>query len=407
MAIACDPKALLKAARCLPCLTPRQQRLAQASLFCRVAVVGIKGGGGGPSIIFPTPNLTVVSNLSGTVLTATWDIPPGGATGTEIWIAPDGVNYVLDTTVAAAFNTHFYGAIAVGSFQWYKVRYTNGAGGFSNFSTPVQWSGQAMDWAARVLAHAGTLQSTAILTATNVMWCTLFNAGLSSHILALNPIAHNGNQGVGGLSAALTPLIKGAGSDPWGNHNGNDTTITANGFACAGAIGALPGWVPTTYASNTNAGLHVYDINGGADGGNYVSGGYDGADGLTGLRVDNAGTLQSYMFSLANGLGVAAPAAGGFFSANRVAANDHRDFWGNSGNAFAQVGATNAAAAGPLSTINLGFGGLCQNNVGNISLFTGHTLSFWCVSDGFSLANATILFNAVQAMRVSYGGGFV
>lgn len=367
---------------------------------------GLAGGGGGT--IYPTPTgFQVSSNIKGTLLSAGWFLPaPAHVTGAEVWTSTDGVTYSLFSTVAPPTANQNFAALAVGTFQWTKIRWTDGAGGFSPFTAPIQYSGQAMDWAARVTTNTTNGPGALETSGANAMWCTLHNAGIDSLMQVVNVCAYGGGGNPSPIGVLLTPFLKGAGTDPWTSHNSTSVNATINGYADASTGWLYTGFLGTNFPSDSDSGVTVYDIQGTSEAAAYVAGAYNSGDGLSALQTNNAGNSTASLHSLANRLSVTAPNAGGMFSMNRVAANDLRLFWGNSTNPYAQVGATSAAAAGTRPAIEMYFGALGLGNPAG-TLFTAHTLSFCAFHHGLTLAQATTLFNAVQAMRTTMGGGFV
>lgn len=369
------------------------------SVVSTICALGGSGGGGGGFLFTIPTGFTVNSNIHGTILLSNWFLPaPAGVTGAEVWTSTNGVNYTLFSTVAPPTNNQNFAALAVGQFQWTKIRWTNGAGGFSDFTPAQEFSGQAMDWAARCFANAGTLGNISQIKAVNDMWCSLVNAGVSSQILVLNPLA-----GIADLNSSQTPLIRGAGADPWTQANFNNAASTVNGVVGNNSGHLDPVFTPNNFASAANAGVSVYDITA-SNTNTYEVGSFDGGTSQATLRCGNGGNVVGCMFASGNQFTAANPGAG-FFSMNRVSATDFRLFWGNSTNPLAQIGATLAGANGATNAFSIYTHGL--NSSGSPTLLSAHTLSFIAFHNGLTLAQATVLFNAAQAMRVALGGGFV
>lgn len=116
--VVCDPKTLLSASKCLPCLTPAQRRASQVATLCKVAGVGLS--------ILPAPNASNFSlSFNGAfVLANAGTTAPLGVTSAQLWTSPDGVNYTLNQTIIppTANNTAVppptTGNVIFGKFRW-------------------------------------------------------------------------------------------------------------------------------------------------------------------------------------------------------------------------------------------------------------------------------------------------
>lgn len=110
------------------------------------------------------------------------------------------------------------------------------------------------------------------------------------------------------------------------------------------------------------------------------------------------GTSQS-------GGGVASSKGAGFYSENRVDASNHFCYYAKSSTAFgvgfSRTGVTNVNTPPQVAFL---FAGYNTNGAKNAS---GSRYSFFAIHDALTSAQAQTLYNAVQAMRTSFGGGFV
>jgi hypothetical protein len=350
----------------------------------------------------PVPgDFTWVADSTFTHVVATWDAPPSNVTKTELWTSTDNITFTLNQTIAAPGTTASVPLPAVGSTIYAKVRwYVVVAGAFSGVLQYLN-----TDWVTRVNNNGGAAPSNAIKKAVNDFYNRLGNVGILSNMSAINPMGFGGG-GAGSLITMSTPLIKGTGSDPWGNHNLVNGSTGVNGLSPATAGWLQTGFIPSAaFASINNSGQSIYIFNAANDGINFIEGCWDGANSQMTLQPQNtAGNTVYALFSSPNKVTVATPGSG-FYSINRVSATDLRLFFGNGTTPTAQVGSVSALGAGALTGFELYIGAL--NDAGAGTLSSGQTVSFWCAHTGLSITQADLLKQAVQAMRVAMGGGFV
>jgi hypothetical protein len=229
------------------------------------------------------------------------------------------------------------------------------------------------------------------------------------------------NGGVDNLSLAMTPLILGPAGAPI---NGNrmwqglgftqaDATINGTIGNVGGQYRAFTSMIPANILNDTSAGITIYSSN---------------MTNTAAIDVGTFGTVGSacFQFSLdfndnktrydcwenadLNGETQApAPGVGGFYSASRIAASDTRIYFGNSTNAFAQIGATNVnPLGGNAASCNQAMLAWCtKSNAGTPFDFTDRRLSFIAVHKGLTAGQTQSFFNRVQTLRTCLGGGFV
>ncbi len=204
-----------------------------------------------------------------------------------------------------------------------------------------------------------------------------------------------------------TPLVIGAGTDPWAGNNANNANATINGFVAGAAASQITGLAMNALALNNTA-FWLYDFTGGAEGNNaWLFGAFNGADSIAGLSAPVGGgtNLVVQAWSNANLSTIVTARPAGLYVLERNAATDLRVWFFNSTNPIAQFGATNANAEGAQSAVTIDVGGL--NNNGVHALPTGHTISFWAATTAMSQANKATFASLIQALRVAIGGGFV
>lgn len=255
----------------------------------------------------------------------------------------------------------------------------------------------ADNWALRVVANGGAAPSLATKQAIATFWCGLITDGLDTQMVQINCFVPDS------LIACITQQLNlFAGSDPWTNHNFVAGDLTVNGLT-GNAVNKFldTGWIIPGGLGNTN-GICVYNYNVTATGFEY--GGYNGTLGLLGAAKHTDNNAYSYNGNTGtNAITVASP-GNGFYSAQRVNANDHRLYFATSLSPHAQIGATDVAANG-------GYAGVSQHifevNLSGASQFTcSNTISFVAYTTGLSAADSAKLFARVQTLRTSLGGGF-
>jgi len=276
-------------------------------------------------------------------------------------------------------------------------------------------------WVARAQAGGGH-PSQHNINAVNTFWRTIKAAGFSSKFIHLNPIA--GDDWV----TARTPLIVGLGGfNQWVDVNGGlqgnqidlaqglngDTTYSSQQAFDTGVIPGLTG------ITNGNCGVSVYVSVAEPDGTNHTHGGCDNF-------LDGGGQQFKFIYdyilcgfdnTLTNGAAEAVDYSpwAGFASSNAT---------GASGWFIAAYGTFNGGSVEPYGILpqNNGFGqgppyggGACPvtrsfwwlDSNGQFSEPSGETLSFAAFHLGLTFAQSVILFNAVQTMRQTMGGGYV
>lgn len=410
MAISCDPSALVKAAKCFECIPRGSRRWVKNYLLCLLANSGQMTG--------PTATGLIANTQTSTLIRLKWDTLPAGVTATNVYTSTDGVNFALVSTVNAPITvTNITDNAVVGQIQYIKIQWCVGSG-CGAFSNVARIPGSVADWAARVITNGGAAPSSSTLTFLDTFWLSLNDNGLVSQMIAVMPIVPDN------LIAALTPLIKTAGNDPWTNSGGNFVggDLTINGLTGNAGNKVLgTGIIATAVFQNsansavagTTCGLSVYAFTVGT-----VASGFDvgaasnspsGEMSISSLFTPTSAN-QTAFDAFNNSTGhLAFNNAGwkGFSSGNRTSGTAIALYIASSTQAFTQVASNNNSVIGnAMPTVQFaGMGYNSQTNVltGN----TDRTISFIAIHTGLTSAQAQNLFNAVQALRVAMGGGFV
>lgn len=266
----------------------------------------------------------------------------------------------------------------------------------------------ALDWSARVVQNGGPAPSAATATAISTFLTSI--STIRSKIKHLNVIAPDS------IIAMRTPLIFDYGFPMWVPHTvaaGFAETIGTGGWRGStdgtnGIIydtGVLCSLIPTFNVGNGGISAVCPDnppvvnnaVLSGCSNGN-TSGGIGFAINFTGGLIKAGIWTSSSLISIAT-------VGGAFYSLNRNAANDLNWSWGNSSTPYAKtttLATVNSTA--PEATLTITAGGV--NTIFGYAL-APQSLSFMAVHDALTVAEGTILFNAVKALRTSFGGGFV
>jgi hypothetical protein len=366
-----------------------------------------------PTIPAPPNNLNFSLDAAGNNDIYTWDAPTFGTiVSTEVWVSTDGTTYTLDATLPAATVTYTKTAPAVAAKLYVKLRWRGTFNtGASGFNRALLVYGVIPDWQRRVLVNGGGAPATTTIRALNTFYGVIDVPGtLIPKVKAYLMIVPDG------IIAASTPLFKTAGNDPWVFNGGINFDLTVNGLRnTAGSQFWNTGIAPSAvFASDVNGGIGCYiSVTHPADG---------GADVDMGSNVSAVQACQLYTnFNSAFSAGdiYATGAAGmssltigtGFWSINAINLNSGAMYYGSSATGFTTAGVVGgpgepATITGTRPNINIYAMALNQGGV-TVGASTIRRYSAFWINDGFTLAEAQVLYNATQACRVALGGGFV
>jgi hypothetical protein len=273
----------------------------------------------------------------------------------------------------------------------------------------ISISALVINWANRVVINGGAVPSLATQMAMSTFTNTMDAAGLTSMMKTLNVFAPDS------LAACLTPLIIGAANDPWNNVGPSFVSgdLDVNGLLGDGSSKIInTGFAPSAgFATSLSAGLSVYESTTTnaivcAIGGHQSS----STVGLA-LFTNSFGTGQVLFDCWNNSTGRLVvnpgPTVAGFTSGNRVSATDSRAYFANSSNAFAQIGSTSATSGNAFSDCTQATGVFCSQEFPTNQFVSARRMSFAAIHDGLTSGQAQSLYNAVQTLRQTLGGGFV
>ena len=344
-------------------------------------------------------------------LPASVPLPLGGTTTITVTITTGGVSpftYQWKKAGVALTNVAPYSGVTTATLTFtnptssqydnYTVTVTD-ALGRSVTSTTAVVKGVGAEWSARVQANGGAAPSGGTISAIDTFAGSLASSGVWTKINTMNVFAPDS------LIACMTPLKVGGGFDPWTNHNFVLADLSVNGLVGNASNKTLNiGLNPATAFATLTAGLAWYAKAVTATG--FTMGCYDGTHDLISASKYSDNNAYSYNSgSSGASASVASPGAGFYFS-TRVSSTDHRLYFANSSNAFAQKALDSTSATGAyLSQPMFMF---CVNlSSGSVQLATSDSYSFGAVLLNATSTDGSNLFTAVQALRTSFGGGFV
>lgn len=265
-------------------------------------------------------------------------------------------------------------------------------------STTVTVIDRATDWSNRVVANGGSAPAAGTVTALRTFWNGCISDGFSAKILCFNPVAPDS------LTAAITPFIKGAGSDPWTNHNFVSGDLSVNGLTGNTSTKYLDsGFNLTSFASAQAAGIASYAYSLSGSGTQCELGAYNLQGIIFYLKL--AGSIHTFNGTIALNSIVTATPGNGYYCDSRISSTDHRIYFASSGSAHAQTGSTDSTSfTGTLPSITLT--GFAENHNGSIGSFCADTISMFAMHSGLASSESSNFFNRVQTLRTSFGGGF-
>ena len=278
----------------------------------------------------------------------------------------------------------------------------------SGFFGTTFGTGIANAWALQVVANGGPLPSQNSIKAAAAFVDTINNAGFWNLMLDINFFAPDS------FTAAMTPIKNTDGPALWQGQGGMGAgDLSLNGVTGSSGLGKFiitfadpnarfSGAAPTVfggfsvYISVNPASANQTEIS-------WIQNNWTLYPDFGGSAFYDAYNTAAGRISVGGTAGVT-----GFFSGNRLNLASSQLYRGSSGFPFAQVAST--GANNTTMPINAGkfIFVLANNNGGNLALQTSNrTVSFAGDHYGLTSAQAQVLFNAVQAIRIAFGGGFV
>lgn len=349
-----------------------------------------------PAIIAPTitvqPQSQTVEVGTATVLSVT---ATGTAPLTYQW-KKAGVDIGGETG-----STLTFASPALGDTGSYTVLVTNAAGSVLSDAAvlTVLSAGDylAYTWSNQVVTNGGAAPSSGSKSAVSTFWTSLISAGIHTKMISVVVMAPDN------LIAAITPITKTAGNTPWTNMGFLSGDLTVNGLISDGTKYLKSGVIPASdYAGDNSAGLTYYRP-------------VSTAEQKIGCGTANFILAMDYIslviFDCWNAVGGrligGMPAEAGFISGNRTNATSAAVYRASSIAAFSSVlSSTTQSSIGTRANAPLEIYAFSTNSGGVASDVVTTRHSFFAIHTGLSAAEAQAFYNAIQALRVAFGGGY-
>lgn len=404
-----DPSAIANAARCWAmCVGGSSAASIKTYLLTKTADIAT------PPCVTPTaPSQPVVFSSLDTILKIRWTQPANtGSLITSYTVSygtTQGGPYTNSVTLAGgATRQAILNGLSSGTTYYFTVT----ANSFTGCSSAASAEGSgattgtpAIDpavtaWQARVIANGGASPSQATLNAADTFWKGIKTDGLDSLIIALNFFAPDN------LIAAITPFIKGPGNDPWTNIGpfvAGD--ITTSGLLTDGGTKCLDtGVVPTTaFTSNNDFGISGYTGN--ITGlWSFQSGSFDNVN-IAEIDIQGVGSgilAGAWAAWNINVAGLISGSTFGFVSVSRI--TTMAAYQANSIIGFNTV-TSGVAGSQTRPTPTIAMAGRNTNGVFSPTV-RGAWYSFGAIHHGLTAAQTQALYNRVQTLRQTLGGGF-
>lgn len=387
---------------------------------------GTFGGTTVTAKVMVSPNIPTASGLAfvpvnSTQVKASW--PPGACTVvkadyTEVWTSLDNITFTLNTTVNCPNFSATFAGPTLGQTMYCKIRWCKNTGPTCGGFSPVSLvNGVVADWASRVVTNGGAFPSSSTLTALNNFVSTLVTNGLDtlmSYVLPFPPDS---------LIAATTPLYKtgfsSAVNDPATNHNFVAGDVSVNGlngngstkYLDTGCLCSTSVYYNAGSPSASTIGMSVYLFD--AQGSGFIcpmascntsSGTECGIELNWAVTPNQPVAYTCYSGTvLTGGVGGGSVGMTGLMSGNRTGLTAAAIYRGTD-SSFTTLGTTASNLSSPPAFATTVF---CRNSQGTKAFFYTGRISFAAIHGALTAAQAQTFFNAVQALRKAFGGGWV
>ncbi len=277
----------------------------------------------------------------------------------------------------------------------------------SGLTAPSSVDPRITDWAARVVRNGGATPSLSTQLALSTFVQSLTATGVMPKLVSM--VVHVADS----LIAATTPIIPGPGADPWTNNGFVSGDLTINGLIGNGSSKYLNTGVVAVNSimTSASAGLtaYCYDTPPVSSGYSLGSGGAANSSQFA-VYPNTAGQFNGYLWRFVNintndGVAVATPGAG-YYSLNRTSASRLDFYFARSNVAHSSLASATGAQTGSIEP-TYAVAAHAINAVGSVTAFSVTRLSFLALHIGLTAADSLNFYNAIQALRVSLGGGFV
>jgi hypothetical protein len=409
-----DPQSLITDASCLICEGASLADAMDMQLLSNL----VSGGGVTPCTIPGAVSAFHVVTADSTDITFGLAFPIPQPLGSIIrWGTTAGGPYPNSKSFAngATLKVGTADGLVAGTMYYFVAFSDNGGTCISTASAEVSQGlthPSALTWKNAVIAAGGGTPSVSITAAYSDFFYGLDADGFTYSGVSPDIIFYNAFYPTS-IIGALIPQIDASGV-AWTNRNFVIGDLTVNGLKGNGTNKSIgTGYLPGTYWGDASAGLsamvslaaaeNTYDM---GIAGNNVNSQF----GLQCNWSDTKSYFECWRFDAPNFITGSPPASPtvGFWCANRTTAAAGTMYFAKTASAIASIGTmagaqTGAAALGGVFTLEL----FAINSTGTIGSWSTKRLSMVCGHKGFTLAQATKLFNRSQTLRTALGGGSV
>jgi hypothetical protein len=413
--MALDPQSLITDASCLICEGASFADAMDMQLLSNL----VSGGGVTPCTIPGAVSAFHVVTADTTDITFALAFPiPQPTVGSIIqWGTTAGGPYTNSKSFATGATLKVGAADGlIAGTTYYFVAFSNSGGTCISTASAEVSQGlthpSALAWRSAVIAAGGGTPSVAIVGAYSDFFYGLDTDGFTYSGVSPDIIFYNAFYPTS-IIGALIPQIDASGV-AWTNRNFLLADLTVNGLKGNGTTKSIgTGYLAQTYWTDISAGLsamislaaaeNTYDM---GIGGNNLNAQF----GLQCNWSDTKSYFECWRFDAPNFITGSPPASPttGFWCANRTTAAAGAMYFAKTASAIASIGTmagaqSGAANMGGVFTLEL----FALNAQGVIGSWSTKRLSMVAGHKGFTLAQATKLFNRSQTLRTALGGGSV
>jgi hypothetical protein len=258
----------------------------------------------------------------------------------------------------------------------------------------------AIDWSNRVVINGGAMPSNTTISALSTFCYGIDSDGLTSAMVSLCFFPPDS------VIAAITPVYKVAGNDPWTNTGFVIGDLSVNGLLGNGSSKYLNTGVNpnSAYGSDNSAALFIglTACTGYATLGCSTTNGFSSAWVIEGT---NSGTSYTMIGTLAQDITTTSILFPAFLCSSRTSSTVFNYYRGTTAAGWVTLGSQGATNLTSRPNYNMY---CCAFNEGTSGLvYNGNQkVSFAGFSTGLSSAQGQALFNRFQTLRIALGGGY-
>lgn len=405
----CSPNNLSLASSCLRCLSDGQLMISKTYLLC--AWANVVTGGGFPIVAPKTTQWTLAdAGLGFYSVSIVGGTCPAGADGYQVGAVLSPGDPTAHIIGNPSCNISVTADTLIGGVLLAQIRWTLAGVPVSAWSTiksidlepTAAGMAQVSDWVTRITTAGGIAPSAANQRAHGFFYDNINTNGILSKLLIVNFFTPDN------LIAAITPFIKGGGSDSWANTGFVVGDLTVNGLIGDGVGKFLnTGFSPVSVLDHTKGGVIIYNVTTNNSASECEMSSFDNAT-TKGFQLFVSSVSNFIADGYYNGGGARISVANvgftGFNSAQRTSATSFVGYKANSTTAHTSIVSTANDGGTPPTTAVACF---CTNNSGVNANFSSKRISTAIITSGLTSTEDASAFNAVQRIRKALGGGFV